>query len=164
MTTSRMADETFDVVIDKAAMDAMMAVEGDVWNPSQICVDQARYMSTRRESWFRVVTFLQISPGVSSYIRLLRLFPALVDRDSHELRSFATYRQTHFRKLYLLLGWHRSATVDRSTIRIRTSLGHFSCRHGQQRIPPADAFGHFLSWPKRDDRQSSASCIYLFCT
>jgi hypothetical protein len=29
-----LADETFDVVIDKAAMDAMMAV--DVWNPSQI--------------------------------------------------------------------------------------------------------------------------------
>lgn len=39
---SELADETFDVVIDKAAMDAMMAVEGDVWNPSQVCVDQAR--------------------------------------------------------------------------------------------------------------------------
>jgi SAM-dependent methyltransferase len=39
---SELADETFDVVIDKAAMDAMMAVEGDVWNPSQICVDQAQ--------------------------------------------------------------------------------------------------------------------------
>jgi hypothetical protein len=34
-----LADETFDVVIDKAAI--RWRVEGDVWNPSQIC-DQAR--------------------------------------------------------------------------------------------------------------------------
>jgi SAM-dependent methyltransferase len=39
---SELADETFDVVIDKATMDAMMTAEGDVWNPSQVCVDQAR--------------------------------------------------------------------------------------------------------------------------
>jgi hypothetical protein len=41
---SELADESFDVVIDKATMDAMMAVEGDVWNPSQVCVDQSRSM------------------------------------------------------------------------------------------------------------------------
>jgi 2-polyprenyl-3-methyl-5-hydroxy-6-metoxy-1,4-benzoquinol methylase len=41
---SELADESFDVVIDKAAMDAMMTAEGDVWNPSQKCVDQSRSM------------------------------------------------------------------------------------------------------------------------
>jgi SAM-dependent methyltransferase len=39
---SEFTDESFDVVIDKATMDAMMTAEGDVWNPSQVCVDQAR--------------------------------------------------------------------------------------------------------------------------
>mmetsp|Transcript_19856 Transcript_19856/g.27935 ORF Transcript_19856/g.27935 Transcript_19856/m.27935 type:complete len:299 (+) Transcript_19856:31-927(+) len=38
------ADESFDVVIDKAAMDALMTQEGDVWNPEQSVVDSCRTM------------------------------------------------------------------------------------------------------------------------
>ncbi|KAG7098811.1 hypothetical protein E1B28_000716 [Marasmius oreades] len=33
------ADDTFDVVIDKGTMDAMMTVKGDIWNPPQRVID-----------------------------------------------------------------------------------------------------------------------------
>ena len=36
--------ETFDVVIDKAAMDAIMVDEGDVWNPTPACIEAAHSM------------------------------------------------------------------------------------------------------------------------
>ncbi|POM77049.1 Urease accessory protein UreG, partial [Phytophthora palmivora] len=40
----RFASESFDVVIDKAAMDALMCDEGDVWSPSEVVIEQAAAM------------------------------------------------------------------------------------------------------------------------
>ena len=67
-------DTSFDVVIDKAAMDALMTGEEDVWNPAQTVIDASRRMCHH------------IS-------RLLKV-------GGHNLHiSFA---QPHFRKKYLL--------------------------------------------------------------
>jgi SAM-dependent methyltransferase len=41
---SALPNESYDVVIDKAAMDAIMTHEGDVWNPDDSVVAQARAM------------------------------------------------------------------------------------------------------------------------
>lgn len=41
---SEFEDESFDVVIDKAAMDAFMTNEGDVWDPDESAISQARSM------------------------------------------------------------------------------------------------------------------------
>lgn len=74
---SCLEDESFDVVIDKAAMDALMAQEGDVWDPNQKVIDQSRSMC-------------------SHVARILK------KAGYHLHISFA---QPHFRKKYLL-GWH----------------------------------------------------------
>lgn len=76
---TELEDETFDVVIDKAAMDALMVKEGDVWNPNEDVVQQAHSMCQHIS---RV-----LKPG-----------------GSHLHISFA---QPYFRKKYLL-GWHHS--------------------------------------------------------
>ena len=44
MTHLTFSDESFDVVIDKAAMDAIMVDEGDVWYPEQSVIDSALSM------------------------------------------------------------------------------------------------------------------------
>jgi SAM-dependent methyltransferase len=44
MTAMTFADASFDLVIDKAAMDALMVAEGDVWNPDAAVVRQSRAM------------------------------------------------------------------------------------------------------------------------
>ena len=44
MTHLTFPDELFDVVIDKAAMDAIMVDEGDVWYPEQSVIDTAHNM------------------------------------------------------------------------------------------------------------------------
>jgi hypothetical protein len=75
---SCLEDESFDVVIDKAAMDALMTQEGDVWNPNQKVIDQSRSMC-------------------SHVTRILN------EGGNHLQISFA---QPHFRKKYLL-GWHQ---------------------------------------------------------
>jgi hypothetical protein len=73
---SSLEDESFDVVIDKAAMDALLSQEGDVWNPHQSVIDQARAMC-------------------SHIARILR-------KGGHHLHM--SFAQPHFRKKYLL-GW-----------------------------------------------------------
>jgi hypothetical protein len=75
---SEFQDVSFDVVIDKAAMDALLAREGDVWNPDQTVVDEARSMCKH------ITRILKPNTGTHLHI------------------SFA---QPHFRKKYLL-GWH----------------------------------------------------------
>lgn len=44
MTQLTFEDASFDVVIDKAAMDALMVDEGDVWDPEQSVIDAAHRM------------------------------------------------------------------------------------------------------------------------
>lgn len=75
---SELKTESFDVVIDKAAMDALMTREGDVWNPEQEVIDQSRSMCRH------ISRILKPEGGTHLHI------------------SFA---QPHFRKKYLL-GWH----------------------------------------------------------
>ena len=68
------APESFDVVVDKAAMDALMCDEGDVWSPSEAAIEQAAAMCS----------------GITS---------VLVPRGTFLQISFA---QPHFRKRLLL--------------------------------------------------------------
>jgi len=64
----------YDVVIDKAAMDAFMTAEGDVWNPDQKVIDSSRKMCRHISRILKIGGFhLQIS-----------------------------FSQPHFRKKYLL--------------------------------------------------------------
>lgn len=74
---SAFADDSFHVVIDKAATDALLSQEGDVWNPNQSVIHLSRSMCAH----------------VS---RILK------NGGYHLQISFA---QPHFRKKYLL-GWH----------------------------------------------------------
>lgn len=64
----------FDVVIDKAAMDALMCDEGDVWSPSEAVIEQAAAMCS----------------GITTALVPAGLFIQI---------SFA---QPHFRKRFLL--------------------------------------------------------------
>ena len=74
---SDFSSSSFDVVLDKAAMDALMVQEGDVWNPSSMTIDKARAMCSHVSRILKPQgKFLQIS-----------------------------FAQPHFRKKYLL-GWH----------------------------------------------------------
>jgi hypothetical protein len=71
-----------DVVIDKAAMDALMTQEGDVWNPSDSVVVSARSMCQH--------------------------ISRILKKGGYHLQI--SFQQRHFRKKYLL-GWH-GATID----------------------------------------------------
>jgi len=66
--------ETFDVVIDKGTMDAMMAVKGDVWNPPQQVIEDC-------------------TAEVNEVLRVLR--PSL------GIFLYLTFGQPHFRKRFL---------------------------------------------------------------
>jgi len=65
---------SFDVVIDKGTMDAMMAVKGDVWNPPQQVVDDCT------QEVNEVVRVLSPSSGLFLYL---------------------SFGQPHFRRRYL---------------------------------------------------------------
>ncbi|CAM9123970.1 unnamed protein product [Ectocarpus fasciculatus] len=67
-------DSSFDVVIDKAAMDALMVDEGDLWHPKEDCVRSAH----------------QMCAGIARVLR---------DTGVHLQISFA---QPHFRTKYLI--------------------------------------------------------------
>lgn len=75
---SDLAAASFDVVIDKATMDALMTLEGDVWYPNDCVIASARAMCRH------VSRILDPSGGTFLQISLA---------------------QPHFRKKYLL-GWH----------------------------------------------------------
>ena len=65
MTNLTFPDHSFDVVIDKASMDAIMVDEGDVWDPEQETIDQVDQMCLgirrilRPEGIFLQITFAQ---------------------------------------------------------------------------------------------------------
>ena len=84
---SELEDESFDVVLDKAAMDAIMTAEGDVWNPDQIGVDLARNMCRH-------------------------ISRILLPETGHHLQI--SFMQPHFRKKYLL-GWHTNNNAPSSS-------------------------------------------------
>lgn len=112
---SELKDASFDVVIDKAAMDAIMTAEGDVWNPDVKCIDQSRAMCGHVS---RVLasngTFLQISLA-----------------------------QPHFRKLYLL-GWHGNEEADRSNDSYCPEFNWSFCTDVANKDSDVACFGHFL--------------------
>lgn len=78
-------DQSFDVVIDKAAMDALISNEGNVWDPDQYVIDSCRKMCQH-------------------------ISRILVDGGYHLHISFS---QIHFRKKYLL-GQHDSPSLSQS--------------------------------------------------
>ena len=88
-------DESFDVVIDKAAMDVILTQEGDVWNPAQRVVDQSRDMCQH---------ISRILKQGGCYLHI----------------SFA---QPHFRKKYLL-GWHAKEDRDNAITHDDDSYSH----------------------------------------
>jgi len=67
-------DETFDVVIDKGAMDAMMTAKGDVWDPPQETIDNC-------------------TKEVDQILRVLRKGSGTF--------LYLTFGQPHFRRRYL---------------------------------------------------------------
>ena len=77
------SNESFDVVIDKAAMDAIMTEENDVWNPDENVIHMARLMCQH-------------------------ISRILVPNGYHLHISFA---QPHFRKKYLL-GLHNQNQIE----------------------------------------------------
>ena len=79
MTNLTFEDASFDVVIDKAAFDAMLADEGDVWSPNQASIDLAH------DACRSIARVLKPNAGVFLQVSLV---------------------QPHFRKKYLL-GWHK---------------------------------------------------------
>uniref|UniRef100_A0A6T8FIE9 Methyltransferase type 11 domain-containing protein n=1 Tax=Proboscia inermis TaxID=420281 RepID=A0A6T8FIE9_9STRA len=104
MTILSFQAEEFDVVIDKAAMDAIMTKENDVWNPSQEVVDSAWSMC-------------------SHISRVLKR------NGQHIQISFA---QPHFRNKYLL-GQHvptQNISAGKSTTNQPVICAfHWDCRH-----------------------------------
>lgn len=85
MTNMTFEDHTFDVVIDKAAMDALVVEEGDVWDPEESTVEIVHKMSVEVR---RV-----LKPASSRFIQI----------------SFA---QPHFRTKYLMGFRHSGVTVS----------------------------------------------------
>ena len=112
---SALDDAYFDVVIDKAAMDALMTQEGDVWNPDARAIAASRAMCQHVSRILRSGGhFLQIS-----------------------------LNQTHFRKKYLL-GWHNNDSVDKSDDGYSEEFGWtFRAEQAAEDSVPG-CFGHFL--------------------
>jgi hypothetical protein len=88
-------EKSFDVVLDKAAMDALVAAEGDVWNPDPNVIQDARAMCE------------QISRVLTDQGRYLQLSLA----------------QPHFRKKYLL-GLHPSSTSSQKNKALNAMTRH----------------------------------------
>lgn len=85
MTQMTFPNHTFDVVIDKAAMDALVVEEGDVWDPEQSTIDIVHKMSCEVRRVLKPVDtkFIQIS-----------------------------FAQPHFRTKYLMGFRHTKANVS----------------------------------------------------
>ena len=112
---SSLDDASFDVVIDKAAMDALMTQEGDVWNPDPSVIAASGAMCQHVSRILRPGGhFLQIS-----------------------------LNQSHFRKKYLL-GWHNNDSVNQSDDSYSEEFGWtFKAEQAAKDTSPG-CFGHFF--------------------
>lgn len=121
-------NEIFDVIIDKAAMDALMTHEGDVWNPSASVVAASYAMC---EHMARMLcqggTFVQISLA-----------------------------QPHFRKKYLL-GWHtvNYETLDVSDDTYSSKFGWTFRSEAAGSWDEAGGFGHYLYIMTKQTRRNN---------
>jgi SAM-dependent methyltransferase len=114
---SALMDASFDVVIDKAAMDAIMTKEVDVWNPHASVVRASRDMCRH------ISRILRPDGGVFLQISLA---------------------QPHFRKRYLL-AWHGNPGADEADDSYAADFG-WTYRAEAAGRPESSAgmFGHFL--------------------
>ena len=85
MTNMTFPDQTFDVVLDKAAMDALVVEEGDVWDPEPATIEVVHKMSAEVR---RV-----LKPGHGRHIQI-------------------SFSQPHFRTKYLMGHRHTGADVS----------------------------------------------------
>jgi hypothetical protein len=101
---SELEDESFHVVLDKAAMDALLSAEGDVWHPDPNLVILAHRMCQH----------------------IARI---LVPQQGHHLHiSFA---QPHFRKKYLLgCHYYDCHPSERKIVECPQELEDFSHEYG----------------------------------
>ena len=96
-------DDNFDVVIDKACIDALVCDEGDPWNPN----DQTKN---------------DVNATLNSVVRVMK---------SQSTSKFVSigFQQPHFRKRYLIhpekkFGWEQ----DVETFEINVGMGYFYTR------------------------------------
>jgi hypothetical protein len=119
-------------VIDKAAMDALMTEEGDVWDPAQKVLDQAHRMCS----------------GISGVLH-----------PCHGLFLQISFAQTHFRRRYLLGPKHRelahtpTPTDTLSVTRSSTAM----TRHRSNVY--SDSYGWFYSY---ETFQREGGCFHKF--
>ena len=96
-------DDTFDVVIDKACLDALVCDEGDPWSPNE---------QTKKD----------VEATVCSVVRVLK-------RQGNATFISIGFQQPHFRKRYLLsdsgkYGWEKNV----ETFTINIGIGYFYTR------------------------------------
>lgn len=108
-------DNTFDVVIDKATLDALTAREGDVWNPDESVVREMR------SACQHISRIIKADGGVFLSISLT---------------------QPHFRQRYLL-GWHGNS-ADTTNDRFSNEFGWTLQYMPAGRDVDRDCFCHYF--------------------
>jgi SAM-dependent methyltransferase len=125
MTNLTFADSSFDVIIDKAAFDAMLADEGDVWNPNQPSIDAAHQAC-------RSISRVLRNDGVFLQISLV---------------------QPHFRRKYLL-GWHKNKNSETHDEKYSDEFG-WSLELQNAADDSESSFGHFLYIMTKQNKANS---------
>jgi hypothetical protein len=143
---SNWQDETFDVVIDKAAMDAMMAVERlepksnlAYWTKRGLC---QHVCANPGSGWSLFCKY----PWRKFALRLLRPTGLLPCRAEPRLTrtTLVCYLQTNTFSQTLPARVRRAQLLIDRTIRIRTRFGwSLSCRHGQTKDSPGRCLWSF---------------------
>lgn len=119
MTQLTFEDASFDIVIDKSVFDAMLADEGDVWNPNQQSIEKAH------EACRSISRVLRPDGGIFFQVSLA---------------------QPHFRKKYLL-DWHKCKPIEERHELYSASFGwSLEVQHAGN---DECSFNHFLYIMKR---------------
>lgn len=92
--------EEFDMVVDKAAMDALVTDEGDPWNPSNSALQSTSRMVSAR---YNSLVFYQFLTGICGiwYMQMSEVYRVLKPEGKFVQMSF---QQPHFRSKYLKQG------------------------------------------------------------